>query len=103
MEELRNKVYPKAAVESQFLASGEPIQPILDAIEEELHLHFNEYCHQDHLTDFLLSFQLKKLLNCCELLHETCIKSGASLFKEAKKGKEMARPFMFDRVCNMFQ
>ena len=36
-------------------ASSEPVQPTLDSIEDELHLHYKDYCKL-HQLDWLLSF-----------------------------------------------
>jgi hypothetical protein len=44
VEDLRNKVASEGPVLAQFFRSGEPVKPILDSIEEELHVHFGEYC-----------------------------------------------------------
>ena len=44
VDDLRNKVASEGPVLAQFFRSGEPVKPILDSIEEELHVHFGEYC-----------------------------------------------------------
>ena len=55
MDELKQSTY-STADKAQFLESGEPIQPILEAIEDELHRYFGDYCEKNKLLDLLLSF-----------------------------------------------
>lgn len=38
----------------QCLSSGELVQPILEQIQDELHVHYSDYC--DESLDFLLTF-----------------------------------------------
>ena len=101
VEDLRKKV--EGPVCAQFLKSGEPVRPILDNIEEELHVYFGEYCLQTKVIDFLLSYQIQKLLICFELLDQTCSRKNGSLFQDPQAGKAMSRPFKFDQITNMFK
>lgn len=39
------------------------------SIEDEINVHHSEYCDHAIHADFILSFQLRKLLSCVELLY----------------------------------
>ena len=38
------------------LPSGQLVQPVLEQIKDELHLHYPEYCCEREMLDFLLSY-----------------------------------------------
>ena len=106
MEEMR----PKGG----YLVSGEPILQILNSIEDETQIYYEEYCNKKKYQDFLISFQIRKLLNCFEILNETSKideKKGqnlqsfgiANLYKKAVKGRFKKRPFCFNENQNLFE
>ena len=35
------------AKDQAYLKTGEPLQPILESIEDELHLYYEQYCNRD--------------------------------------------------------
>ena len=74
-----------------YLSSGEPVQPILDAIEDELHLYYGEFCNECQQVDLLLSFQIRKLMSCLELISRWSQQhnqdDGQQLFDKTQKGK----------------
>jgi hypothetical protein len=95
-----------------YLSSGEPMQPIIDSIEDELHLFYDDYCSREKHLDFLLSFQIRKLMNCLEILYETTKIEDkknqqslgiSALFRKAVKGRFKKRPFSFNENLNLFQ
>ena len=45
------------------------LECLLSSIEDELNIHHGEYCEHATQADLILSFQLRKLLSCVELLH----------------------------------
>ena len=85
--------------QKQCLSSGEPIQPILEQIQNELHLHYHDYCNQS--LDFLLTYQLKKLQVCAKILEMTLLEQGHGVY-ERSVGTLGQRPFWFDPARNMF-
>lgn len=66
MEALRSR--------KQCLSSGEPVQPILEQMQDQLHVYYHEYCTE--ALDFLLAFQLKKLLVCIKIFDMTLAGKG---------------------------
>ena len=84
----------------QCLSSGELVQPILEQIQEELHVHYADYCVEG--LDFLLAFQLKKLQVCMKIFEMTLLGQGQGVFERAVGGKIGSRPFWFDPSRNMF-
>jgi len=80
-------------VKKLHLQNGELVQPILDQMQDELHIHFSDYCSQE--LDFLLLFQLKKLIVCIEIFCLTLNGKGQGVF-EREIGVRGDRPFWFD-------
>ncbi|TNV84672.1 hypothetical protein FGO68_gene6114 [Halteria grandinella] len=100
------------------LYTQEPIQPLLDCILDELHLFHDDYCSPPQ-RDLLLSFQLRKLIGCLDILEEinrlsqfeASHSSGLpgkmhslnGLYRTAIKGKFKKRPFGFNGIRNMLE
>jgi hypothetical protein len=45
------------------------LKKLLMSIEDEINVHHSEYCDHAIHADFILSFQLRKLMSCVELLY----------------------------------
>ena len=73
MESWAEKV-EQQRIKKTHLSNGELVQPILDQMQDELHIYFTDYCNQE--LDFLLLFQLKKLVVCIEIFCLTLNNKG---------------------------
>ena len=71
----------------------------------EVNYCFPEFCPYE-LNDFLLSFQIQKLLICTEIYYQTCydvqrekktdLNNQNDVYSKAVGGRFVERPFMFD-------
>ena len=66
-------------VKNTSLSTGQLFKPVTEQIQDELHLHYQEYCHSNEV-DFLISYQLRKLLNCVEIFYMTLTGKGQGIF-----------------------
>ena len=85
----------------------EPVQPILESIQDELHIGCNEeYCKIEQ-RDWLLSFQIRKLTQCLDVLTEITNKDAndklKGLYRQAIKGRFKKRPFAYNNLLNILE
>lgn len=96
-------------------ASACPDAPTLELLLDELHSFYPDFCDPRH-RDLLLSFQLRKLLNCLDTILDTSSTSAnpndggaasalmaSGLFKVGVKGRFKKRPFAFNKVQNLLE
>ena len=86
----------------------EPVQPILESIQDELHSVFNEeFCKVELQRDWLLSFQIRKLTQCLDVLTEITNKDAndklKGLYRQAIKGRFKKRPFAYNNLLNILE
>ena len=73
---------------------------MLREIEDELMLHWGEYCTEKL---FLISHQIKKLTTCIEILVDTENDKVTTLYQKGKKGVYRSRPFAYNPATNMYE
>jgi len=77
---------------------------------DELHVFNDDFCGPTQ-RDWLLSFQLRKLIQCLDILYELNPNNkgtGSSdslngLYRQAIKGRFKARPFAFNNILNILE
>ena len=84
----------------------EPIQPILESIQDELHVFNDEFCSINQ-RDWLLSFQIRKLTQCLDILTELSGEKGSDklngIYRQAVKGRFKKRPLSYNYILNILE
>ena len=65
-------------------------------------VHWKDYC-DDNSRGHLLSYQIKKLTVCIEILAETETNKPTTLYRQGKKGLFRSRPFAYNPTTNMYE
>ena len=74
------------------------LKAMLSSIEDELNVHHYEYCEHATYADLVLSFQIRKLLACVELLHHfEHVKQTDFADPEAIEQETSKRSFAFNK------
>lgn len=65
-------------------------------------MHWSDYCSEGEKNS-LISYQIKKLTVCVEILVDTESEKATTLYEKGKKGVFRSRPFSYNPEKNMYE